>query len=250
MLKPRLAHELTWLDGGLQIARDLRVPDDLLRVDREDRTVLVERIWLEVPIDDTWMTASRLAVQDGRVVIAEIRVFPLESRGSAVPPAGIWSAEVLGARAPVPPKGLSARTLRNIRLGEHPRHVADVLDWVTQQQQAAPAHVAKFFGLGAVTQKPQAIKSTRPRSGRPDAFYAAVAARYLRAIKRNSKRPGVDVARQMKVEPSKIRDWLHQARERKLLSPSSHGKRGGQLTRAGAALVKQRHRLTTKGRSR
>jgi hypothetical protein len=73
--------------------------------------------WIERPLSNDWMQAVRLAVQDGRPVIAELRIFPApkwneQSASDKVLPAeepGCWAVEWLGDRAKIPPGGLPAR---------------------------------------------------------------------------------------------------------------------------------------------
>src|SRR4051794_31607483 len=82
----------------------------------------VRDLWVEVPIDDAWLAAFRLFDRDGALVVGEMRVYPREpeegSKESSAyfatgeRPAGSWSAEMLGSKAPVPAGGLSARVAR------------------------------------------------------------------------------------------------------------------------------------------
>ena len=79
------------------------------------------------------------------------------------------------------------------------------------------------------------------RSGRSDLFYAKAAARYVELL--TSSSPTADLAREMDLRPSQTRDLLHQARRRKLLTASSEGKAGGELTTKALSLLGvKRHR--------
>jgi hypothetical protein len=75
--------------------------------------------------------------------------------------------------------------------------------------------------------------ATRPRprrdSGRDDVFYAVIARDYLDVLARGSRRPIHDLARARKLKASTVRDMVHEARERALLSKSKAGIRGGQM---------------------
>jgi hypothetical protein len=77
-------------------AQNLGFKADDLR--RDGPLVFTAQAWLEVEVGEDWRAAARLAVQDGRVVISELRVFPRDRplRGG-VP--GLWRGEILGPRA-------------------------------------------------------------------------------------------------------------------------------------------------------
>ena len=72
--------------------------------------VRVPQAWLEAPLGQGWTLAVRLAVDvGGRVVPAEVRVYPREPR---TPGAGEWSAAWRGVRARTPKGGLTTRRLK------------------------------------------------------------------------------------------------------------------------------------------
>jgi hypothetical protein len=54
---------------------------------------------------DVWVAAYRLLVEEGRLIVAELRVFPAEQDRDA----GSWSGELLGDNAKAPRGGLTAR---------------------------------------------------------------------------------------------------------------------------------------------
>jgi hypothetical protein len=139
---------------------------------------VVGEIWLETALDDQWRAASRLAVQNGRPVIAEVRVFPHEPGDRQHVP-GRWSADVLGVLAKVPDEGLTARGLRKTRLGEYPTHAHEILKWLVgayKDRQVAQAF-APNRSLGALGLATPEDERPRPKRnvGRPDLFYARLA---------------------------------------------------------------------------
>ena len=80
-------------------------------------------------------------------------------------------------------------------------------------------------------------RNRRPgRSGRPDVFYARLAAEYVELLATSST-PTKDLAERHHYSATSMRDYLNQARSRGLLTRSQRGRAGGQLTeRAGRLL--------------
>lgn len=73
-------------------------------------------------------------------------------------------------------------------------------------------------------------RNRRPgRSGRPDVFYARLAAEYVELLTTSST-PTKDLAERHNYSSTSMRDYLNQARSRDLLTPSPSGRAGGQLT--------------------
>ena len=80
--------------------------------------------WLEVPYGEGWIAAYRLAPQEGRLVLAELRIFP---RSTDEPKAGEWEAEADGYLAEVPPGGLTARMVKTVKPGEFSELAREIL---------------------------------------------------------------------------------------------------------------------------
>jgi hypothetical protein len=74
------------------------------------------------------------------------------------------------------------------------------------------------------------------RQGRSDTFYAGVAAQYVE-ISGSSSTPTKDLAEKLHLSASRTRDLLHQARQRKLLTKTTRGLAGGQLTEKAKGLL-------------
>ncbi|MBI4345708.1 MAG: hypothetical protein HY553_02565 [Elusimicrobia bacterium] len=198
-------------------------------------------VWLEVPVGRGWVAASRLALQAGRLVVAEFRVFPDEETALRREGPGQWSAEVLGVQAEIPPGGLTARTLRAVRLGEHPKHVREVIQWIAERYGA---DAFKPGGsLGALGLAPE-IERSRPRreAGRSDSFFAELADDYLRRHERGSAKPNAEIAAKRGKDVKTITGWLNEARARGLLTSPGHGKVGGTLTEYGARVLREARR--------
>ena len=83
-------------------------------------------------------------------------------------------------------------------------------------------------------------RNPRPgRRGRDDAFYAEWAARYVSLL--NHPRPVAELARQHNYSESQIRNFLHEARKRELLTAAPTGRAGGSLTDKAKELLDGTH---------
>ena len=84
-------------------------------------------------------------------------------------------------------------------------------------------------------------RETRTSSvGRPDIFYARVARDYEALFLAGVKNINQQIAKHMKVSPSKVRDMIYQARHRGLLSNApAQGKKGGTLTAKAKTLLQE-----------
>jgi len=67
--------------------------------------------------------------------------------------------------------------------------------------------------------------------------YAHVAAAYVAAL--NSRAPNEAVAEQLHLSTSRVRDLLHEARRRLLLTTLGRGKAGGELTEKALKLLEK-----------
>ncbi len=181
---------------------------------------------------DRWTVEAWVTIRRGRPVIGEIRVFP------AAGPAGRFPGDPWkGTPADVPRGGLERRLLVKVPVG---RYVAFVM---AQAAAAAmvpgPAQAAVIAGHGvnlAWLNKMLPGADTlapRPRErrsvGRDDAFYARLGVEYVERLAAGSVSPVKDLAARRGESPGRIRDLLHEARVRGLLSKGEAGKRGGYL---------------------
>jgi hypothetical protein len=203
----------------------------------------VPEAWLEHElVPGKWIAAFRLVEEDGRMVIGEIRVFPYEQHeirpdGRRRPrrPRGRWSAEQLGTRAPAPPGGLTARVLQKVRVTKALEQAGEKVEgW---RRTLGRAQFDYAFDRHQFT---EAARRRPGRRGRSDRFYAELAVEYARAMAAGSRTPVKDLARELALPESAVRDLVHQARVRGLLTRSGRGQPGGQPTERARALLKDR----------
>lgn len=80
-------------------------------------------------------------------------------------------------------------------------------------------------------------RNRRPgRRGRPDVFYARLAAEYVELLSASST-PTKDLAEKHDYSATSMRDYLNQARVRGLLTRSQQGRAGGELTEGALKLL-------------
>jgi hypothetical protein len=162
-----------------------------------------------------------VAAQGGRLVVAELQLTP--------------------ARGKVPSGGITQDVLRRVRLSGIGPAVMDVRSWA--QNSGIGGLRAQFNqAFGTAFPQLQADPGARPRqeraTGRPDLFYARLAAAYVKAAK-SSRTPIKDLAAARKLPASRVRDMVHEARVRGLLSTSDSGIRGGFLLPRAEAMLKK-----------
>jgi hypothetical protein len=213
----------------------------------------VNDAWVEIEIGDGWRAAFRLAPYGGQPVIAELRVFPADQYPGRKP--GTWRGDVLGVQAggaqrvrkvlpggktvDCPPvrTGITARLLRRIPLGEHRRHAETFIARLKETHRGMGADLAAW-GFNAEIEKGKKKPTVQRRGGRPDRFYADLAAAYVARIAAGSRRPVADLADRRKLSASVVRDAIHEARVRGLLMKGRQGAPGGTLTAKAEAILK------------
>ena len=224
--KPQLRFVSERVPGGRQLATRLGVPAAQCLTRGPDQ-VVVSHVWLDVPLDADWLATSRLVVQEGQLVVGELRVIPRE-RENLVP--GRWSAEVVGVRAQVPPGGLSARTVRRVHLSDYRAHTHEVLAWVMQQhggRDGGAGRLLRRFGIFPPDEdRPRPVR----RAGKPDRFYARLAAAYTELVSSGRRHPIKTLASRRHEGSATIRNWIREARVRGLLTRGVRGRAGGELT--------------------
>lgn len=181
-----------------------------------------------------WTVAARFLDVDGRPVLCELRVLPTEPLVEGQPqfPPGEWSKNQSLLREPERENGVTARLLREISLSE-------IFTEMRQQLKDAAPWMDESDPLVAdtkLTQEAWEKRAPRPgRAGRSDAYYALWAARYVE--KTGSPRPVAELAEEHGLKPAQIRDLVHTARVRKLLTKTGRGRSGGYLTAKGRAAL-------------
>ena len=147
--------------------------------------------------------------QDGAPVVGELHLFPIGE---------------------TPPGGLRTRRLRSIEFGA-------LLAQVRARVQAELAS----DDTGTVEPFARWLRKDlrkRPgRRGRSDLDYARLAYEYEQVFMEGSTTPVIELAKRLKLSRSRVRDLLHEARRRELLSRKGEGQAGGTLTEKAKALL-------------
>lgn len=190
--------------------------------------VLVADTWIEVPLGRSWVAAYRIVDDRGAPVVGELRIFP-EEEGR--PGLGRWSGDLVGTHAKVPRRGITLRQLRGVRVRTYQRYMAEQIERLRAMGPVLAKHYGwDLVGVPAKRATPITPGARRGRKGRPDQFYALVAADYSDAITRGSHRPVMDVAKRRSLPGGQVRDMIRQARKRGLLTREGPGLSGGTLT--------------------
>lgn len=198
----------------------------------EIREKATEETWLELPLPGgEWIAAYRLMPEDGREVVAELRVFPNEP---GRPRVGQWSAERLGNSAQVPPGGLGARLLRTVKVADH------LVNLPRSMKRPGSAGLAKVLAQQGFTDL--GPDSLHGRRGHSDLFYAQVARDYVSLLDEHAPKPIRALMSKLKdagrpLSEAAVRDLVRRARQRGLLTGTTRGKPGGRLTQRAIALL-------------
>lgn len=195
-------------------------------------------VWLESHLPPSWRVAMRLASQDGRPVVAEVRVFPNEHGQPIKEPhasaPGEWSGTYGARRSRLPSGGLTAGLLNSISLRIFRRDlhtIATKKDVTAVLQQLARADPS--FPLDGA---PSPTVRRRSRAGLSDRAVLRVARVYERASL--AERPVTEaVAQALTLSRSKARDAISRARYLGFLLPTTKGKGGGILTEKARKLL-------------
>jgi hypothetical protein len=209
--------------------------------------------WLGMPLggesmlgERGWLAEYRLAIQQGRLVVAEVRVRParwaFDETGQSGEAAGLDAADV-------PLGGVSTRLLRTLSVGAPVDHMAELLQ-LLDRAGVLPDVLADAFP------HPETLRSRRAQAaaGRPagpsrggrqplsDAVLLEAAEAYLAARKRGSPRPVPEAAARAAMSEARMRDLIYRARRRGLLTATRQGRGGGSFTPKALALRKSRAR--------
>jgi hypothetical protein len=157
-------------------------------------------VWVFAPIGERpdWLASYRVVEQAGELIVAELRVVPAPHSEREMrwllhdyrpPDPAPYLAEPV-----VPGEGLSTRLARAaVRIGEAltlARHEG-LVDVESRRRYGGKRR--PLFSDEALAKPPRSVG----RRGRPDGYYAELAAAYIAAIKANSRRPVADVAEQL-----------------------------------------------------
>jgi len=214
-------------------------------------------VWQEVLLGGGWTVALRLAVQGGHPVVAELRVFPAEPGPRD---AGRWSVETLGvaeAARFIPPGGLTARKLREVKVTEALTgalpELGRFVEWTRDAYVGAgdPGDPTGVTGMESAA-RAGARRGRNREAQTSDRDLAQVAGIYerLAADPRTSRAVSRALASVLAKElphlaspgdplraAQRARQLTHAARRRKLLTGGGKGRSGGALTPKARALL-------------
>ncbi len=193
------------------------------------KAISVTEIWFEEALDDDWIVAYRLGLQqqDTRVVVSEVRIFP--AAGPREAGSGRWPADALGSRAPAPAGGIRARMLR-IRVNAFKSELKTL-----------------FKKLPALHLRLAAPPAPGKRGRKTDLRrYAQIAVLYAQRYQDTSAHPTADVARQLRLGPAAARAAVARARKLGLLTETEQGEGGGRATPRALEILKTTRAERTK----
>jgi hypothetical protein len=215
---------------------EIRLPTRALLPGNTDRDV-----WTSVLVDG-WVAACRFTMQEGRLVIAELRCVPHAPKAPHLRP-GLWTSV-----APVPAGGLTKRWLdRALAIGDHLRAATAAVRDAQRHPRGSVARDVQEWLLGAMVESPLAPRSHPRGRGRPpldEALLLRVAVEYDRAATRDPHHVNRLVAARLKLPPSRVRALVHQARNKGFLTKTHQGVPDGKLT------LLARQRLSTRSARR
>jgi hypothetical protein len=193
--------------------------------------VKVDDLWVTRE-DGPWVIAYRLVLQDGRLVIGELRVYPRDEHertgGDVAPP---WDVvrDLQGVHAPAPAGGLTATVVHRITPGSD----VNVGRLIMENYRGSSARDAKagiwkhLVSLGIQTPAPPVPATTHRRggpAGKGLAFYRKAVRVYLEA----PAHPVQAVAKALGISPSCASATIYRARHRYgMLQSTVPGRAGG-----------------------
>ncbi len=121
------------------------------------------------------------------------------------------------------PPPITARLLRELRIGE--------------VEQDLRERIVQSYYFTTYRREEIARIKDQPRKRKDDAFYAEVAADYVRLLEGKMKTPNKALASRYATPERTIYRWINEARQRGLLSQTTPGKAGGYLTAKAEQLL-------------
>jgi hypothetical protein len=197
--------------------------------------------WLRDVSGGRWVADAWVTIRKGRLLVGELRVFPLASAPAL--PGQPWK----GGPDDVPAGGIDRRLLGVVPAG---RYAPLAAAWATEtagqpdfhRLQPGDPHVSLSLlnlALPGISELVKTGQRLRPRrhAGRADRWYAKLSQEFIERLAKRSIKPVTEIARRRGKMPEQIRDWLHEARSRGILSKARPGKREGHLTEYGLSLL-------------
>lgn len=223
----------------MSVSASLRPVDACPHCGKQLPRVRRAETWVEQRVEGAWIAAYRLMVKAGRPLVAEVRLFPDTSRSRG---AGRWNKEA----SSVPSEGVPGRAIGRLRLAV-PLHHFRAFSRKILRDPTLAEQLLRSHGIPFATE----IARRRPgRAGRPDSFYLGWAVAYVDRLAAGSLSPIRDLAADppeeitgyvsdgRTVSEATVRDLIHQARTRGLLTRSPIGRAGGELTPKAEQLLR------------
>jgi len=195
--------------------------------------------WFEVPLGGTmatalWRAAYRVRPEGDRVVVVEVRIFPHLGSPGAAP--GEWNIET----GVVPRGGMPARLIRDeLVLGTHVHELLPA--FLNRTRKSFPPAIfdawLQRLGYPPKVRKGPGTRAGRGPKGRTDRELAELAAVYV--SKKGERAPVEATAKEVGLPATVVRDALHKARERGVLTSTKQGHAGGELTSRAKALLQK-----------
>ena len=191
-----------------------------------------ERLRLRRTTDDGWRIESLYTLSDNELVLTELHITPspVDPRSGQRIHSAIFASRLASWSSPI-----TSRLLREVRLDED-RDLA---------KRLAPKHGVPLGSRGSpldeldrlveravpVFRKMRTVEADHPgRRGRPDEYLAIIALVYVSMLTSKSPNPVRETAARLELAPEYVRDALHRARVRELLTRAPRGRAGGTLT--------------------
>jgi hypothetical protein len=166
-----------------------------------------------------WRAEMRLALQHGRTVVAALQIVPNRE---------------------LPPGGLTSRALRDVPVHAHLEAFASKLRSPYGRQEVEGLLVgSELEAFLTAPELPEPRDTSGRRRGRrpiSDEVLLEVARAYAGA--QAGSRPVQDAAAVLRMAPARVRDLVHRARRRGLLTDTAQGLGGGELTAAAKAMLR------------
>lgn len=176
--------------------------------------------------DPNWQVDATFVMYEGQPVLADLHLLP------RLPPdvqADCWTTDFVPPDACL--RGISARLLRSISLPE--------LEREARQGLMALARRNSSTRWRRELERAEASFDRPGRGGRGDSDYVLWAVRYIEAVERGSRTPIADLAASHGLDKEQVRDRVHEARVRRLLTRAGRGKVGGHLTEKAEAIMQK-----------
>lgn len=202
-----------------------------------------------VDLGEEWFLALKIRADPSQgPIVEEIRIFPkgrfsIDKNQRAEMDRAFWLQEngeedFLDEYAypgyPVPGAGVNTGLLRRIPYAEIVRQVS--LGFIDNVEAfGLEPDLAEWQTFGH-----QIERRTSGGPDRGDAFYAAIAARFVALVASANKHPIKTIADEESYSENTVKSWLSQARKRQLLESLGRGRRGGALTDKAKQLLREK----------